>query len=589
KSLEKGYWFPPSDKNFLLISFWNTNNYEFNTVSNIALIFKNKNSTILCFLILAAPENSKMLPFFEAIAPSLKLEFKKKSGKSRILDSWLKTYPINDYLIVLDNFIKYEKPIIDSFIKVGQVESLFPPTTLESYQNALKNIEKYRRKKSIPVVSSKHGIQLKALKLTNIGHYETISLDLSRQVTCLIGENGSGKSTLLRSIALGLTGITPFEKEATQLSIQRLLRLENALETKITYFSEGSIQVTYDLDGLKNENEVVFRFDKDSIHHAIEDEDYHVMHPTFNLSGEKSNLLKYLVVGFSQQTHVSLAEKNSINGINYVENPNIEDVRTLIFNKPDNRFDDVSRWFQKAVDVETPFLERKRLRAVIEKLTHIINQLTHNDFRLLPILEGEARVASSDFPQGMPLSMLSQGYYNMMGWVGFFMKRLWEATPNDQKETFFDTAAICLIDEIDTYLHPKWQAGLLDILAKSFPKTQFVVTTHSPLIITHLKNTNDTVTIYKVSTNRAEQIRASGQDIRTTLRMHFGVERRPLFYQAQIDHLFLHFEKWEAQEKGVTLASLEKQLKELEKLLGETDPDVETATRILEALKIPLD
>jgi hypothetical protein len=71
--------------------------------------------------------------------------------------------------------------------------------------------------------------------------------------------------------------------------------------------------------------------------------------------------------------------------------------------------------------------------------------------------------------------------------------------------------------------------------------------------------------------------------------MHFGVERRPLFYQAQIDHLFLHFEKWEAREKGVTLASLEKQLKELEKLLGETDPDVETATRILEALKIPLD
>jgi hypothetical protein len=162
-----------------------------------------------------------------------------------------------------------------------------------------------------------------------------------------------------------------------------------------------------------------------------------------------------------------------------------------------------------------------------------------------------------------------------------------EVTPIE--EDFTQTPAICLIDEIDTYLYPKWQKNILSTLVDAFPKVQFVVTTHSPLIITHLKNTDNSVTIYQISPNRAEKIRASGQDIRTALRMHFGVERRPLFYQAQIDDLFLNFEKWEAQEKGITWVSLEKQLNELVKILGETDPDVETATRILEALKIPLD
>jgi predicted ATP-binding protein involved in virulence len=592
ENLKAGCWFAysNSNKNQLLISFWHPNDKSHVEVfPNIHLTFNlNKNKKVICLLVLQALKNSEMVHFFQKIAPSLMLNSEKSllNQSGNLLDVWWKAYPISDYLKVLDDFIKYEKPIIDSFIKVAQVESLFPHTTLENYQSALNSIDKYRRKKSVPMIAPKRGIQLKTLKLENIGHYETINLDLSHQVTCLIGENGSGKSTILRSLALGLTGIAPFEKDATQLSIQRLLRLENALETKITYFAEGNIKVTYDLNGLKNENEVVFKFDKDSPHHAIEDEAYHVMHQTFNLSGEKANLLKYLVVGFSQQTHVSIDEKNRINGINYVENPNIEDIRTLIFNKPDNRFDDVSRWFQKAVDVETPFSERKRLRAVIEKLTHIINQLTHNDFRLLPILEGEARVASRDFPQGMPLSMLSQGYYNMMGWVGFFMKRLWEATPNDHKEMFFNTPAICLIDEIDTYLHPKWQAGLLDILAKSFPKTQFVVTTHSPYIVTHLENTNNTVKVYQVTTTGVTEVFTAGRDLATVSAEYFGVQRRPMFYQKLIDEVFADFDHYENENYNGSLDKLQQKIIHLERLLGKTDPDVETANRLFDTLKM---
>jgi predicted ATP-binding protein involved in virulence len=589
KPLKAGYWFPYTDNHQLLIRFWNaTDSLHLEPLPNIQLTFDwGKNKKITGRLVFTAPENSELVPFFQKIAPSLNLNLKKSipnQATTSFMDTWWKTYPSNNYLKVLNDFIKYEKPILDSFIKVGQVEALLPHTTFENYQTALETIEKYRALKSLPTSKLATGIQLKALKLNNIGHFETVHIDLSHQVTCLIGENGSGKSTILRSLALGLTGILPFEKEVIQLSIQRLLRLKNATESKITYFQEGTIKVIYDLDELENENGVTFKSDKDSPHHAIENaEDIEI---SFNLSSDKSNLLKYLVVGFSQQTHVSVEEKNRINGINYIENPNIEDVRTLIFNKPDNRFDDVSRWFQKAVDVETPFSERKRLRSVIEKLTHIINQLTHNDFRLLPILEGEARVASRDFPQGMPLSMLSQGYYNMMGWVGFFMKRLWEATPIDQKETFFNTPAICLIDEIDTYLHPKWQAGLLDILAKSFPKTQFVVTTHSPYIVTHLENTNNTVKVYQVTTTGVTEVFTAGRDLATVSAEYFGVQRRPMFYQKLIDEVFADFDYYENGNYNGSLDKLQQKIIHLERLLGKTDPDVETANRLFDTLKM---
>jgi len=43
-----------------------------------------------------------------------------------------------------------------------------------------------------------------------------------------------------------------------------------------------------------------------------------------------------------------------------------------------------------------------------------------------------------------------------------------------------------LIDEIDLYLHPTWQAGLIPALRRTFPRVQFVVTTHSPVVLSSL-------------------------------------------------------------------------------------------------------
>jgi hypothetical protein len=39
-----------------------------------------------------------------------------------------------------------------------------------------------------------------------------------------------------------------------------------------------------------------------------------------------------------------------------------------------------------------------------------------------------------------------------------------------------------MIDEIDAHLHPTWQRRIGFWLAAHFPKVQFIVTTHSPLV-----------------------------------------------------------------------------------------------------------
>lgn len=42
---------------------------------------------------------------------------------------------------------------------------------------------------------------------------------------------------------------------------------------------------------------------------------------------------------------------------------------------------------------------------------------------------------------------------------------------------------VVLIDEIDLHLHPQWQQRVLTDLLKTFPLTQFIVTTHSPQVL----------------------------------------------------------------------------------------------------------
>lgn len=54
----------------------------------------------------------------------------------------------------------------------------------------------------------------------------------------------------------------------------------------------------------------------------------------------------------------------------------------------------------------------------------------------------------------------------------------------------FETPGVVLIDEVDLFLHPRWQRHILHDLRNAFPNIQFIVTTHSPFIIQSVQNKN---------------------------------------------------------------------------------------------------
>ncbi|NEW61328.1 AAA family ATPase, partial [Sulfurovum sp. bin170] len=57
------------------------------------------------------------------------------------------------------------------------------------------------------------------------------------------------------------------------------------------------------------------------------------------------------------------------------------------------------------------------------------------------------------------------------------------------KSRSLDIEGIVLIDEIETHLHVELQKSILPLLTSFFPNIQFIVTTHSPFVLSSLSNT----------------------------------------------------------------------------------------------------
>ena len=62
--------------------------------------------------------------------------------------------------------------------------------------------------------------------------------------------------------------------------------------------------------------------------------------------------------------------------------------------------------------------------------------------------------------------------------------------PNLLDNVIKETDGIVMIDEIDMHLHPSWQRKIVDSLTTTFPKVQFIFTTHSPTVLTNVPKEN---------------------------------------------------------------------------------------------------
>ncbi len=125
----------------------------------------------------------------------------------------------------------------------------------------------------------------------------------------------------------------------------------------------------------------------------------------------------------------------------------------------------INDWFQRFEKALSVLLGHDRFRLVFDSV----------DFNFTIEEEGK---------EPYHFSQLSDGYSALLSIVSELMLRMgWE-----DPLPAYDKPGIVLIDEVENHLHVELQRKVLPFLTEFFPNIQFIVTTHSPFVITSVKN-----------------------------------------------------------------------------------------------------
>jgi len=118
---------------------------------------------------------------------------------------------------------------------------------------------------------------------------------------------------------------------------------------------------------------------------------------------------------------------------------------------------------------------------------------------------------------------LSQGEKSLMALVADISRRL--VLLNPSLENPLNGAGIVLIDEVDLHLHPEWQQSILINLTKTFPSIQFVVSTHSPQVLSTVHH--DSIRVLNNSEIHRVHVPTLGEESKTILEDVLHVDSRP--------------------------------------------------------------
>lgn len=503
--LEKGYWFYGNNE-YISLSFWEA--WESKSAVNIDFTIWDSGKSEIILRGKDSSEKENILNKLSITLDGDQAIAQRKDNKGQSIAYWSKTLEGMDYLKNLDNFLTLDKPLIDSFLKRFDTENkLFPFVTEEAFNKAYINIKNWQNKNKTLKSVNANAVKLLALRIENIKRFTETYISLNKPIICFFGANGTGKTTLLRAIAVAIAGEKNLDQSRKEL--KHLLKIKETTKEREIFIEKAKIELTYTVDEFNEEkpsfNNLVFIYKpiNDSLEIQNEGEKSKKNKQTFNLYGEEHDIFKTLIIGFAQQGKKEVNNRSN----RTVWHPNIDDIDSLIYDTPDSRFQEFVKWIADKLDPVkvASFEERANNRKQVNEIFEVITSITDDEMRLSEDSNASI-IKNKSNKNGIPLALMSQGYQNVVGWVGFFIKRLWEFGQTEIPDAnFMEFPAVCLIDEIDTYLHPEWQYRILSVLSEKFINVQFIITSHSPFVLSSVPP--DKIALYELKENEKGEIK----------------------------------------------------------------------------------
>ncbi len=143
----------------------------------------------------------------------------------------------------------------------------------------------------------------------------------------------------------------------------------------------------------------------------------------------------------------------------------------------------------EAIEKEYINLPKNEFTTMRKAIQEAVNEVIYNNSSWKDIVyrqKAKAIIMDHDEHGELSVTQLSDGIRSMIGLVADIAYRTIKLNPHLQNAPK-ETSGIILIDEIDMHLHPKWQQTVLTDMMKAFPLMQFIVTTHSPQVLSTVK------------------------------------------------------------------------------------------------------
>ena len=357
-------------------------------------------------------------------------------------------------------------------------------------------------------------MKIAKLNLKNFRDAQALSLELNPNLNVFVGVNGSGKSTVLDAIAIMLSW--PANRIIRPSASGRLITENDITNSK----SSSSIQLSCEIDS----NTIEWKLSKNRKGHAP--------------SEDKSNLLdlKDYVTAIQNQISETSEKVNIPLFVYYPVNRAVLDIPLRIrgqhnfdlLTSYDNaltsgaNFRTFFEWFRVREDLENEkFREYQIHDAFFEQIKEIKDlygeyfeensnessrqsdsnfsdpqlEAVRNalskilpDFSNLTVRRSPLRMEVEKNGKRLTVNQLSGGELNLIAMIGDLARRMAIANPDSTKP--LKGSGIVLIDEIDLHLHPNWQRTIVPKLLDVFPNCQFIISTHSPHVITHVQPEN---------------------------------------------------------------------------------------------------
>lgn len=330
------------------------------------------------------------------------------------------------------------------------------------------------------------------LEKIHIENYKAIGkldIDLKPGVNLLIGDNGAGKTSVLDGIAVALGGLfvnvagvstKNIVKDDVRMKIKPMGDSSTTIEYCEPVLAGCTLHVTEEQDFTWNR----IKEEVSATHTKIDDKNVCVWMKKLTNNSDTTLPL----ISFQSAARAWRVRRGDF-GTELKKK--LDDRRCGYIGCLDSSMDvkSIQQWCLKQEVVRSNKVtvhEYEMFKNIVASFMKEINELT--EVPSIYYSPQFTELVYKDDKSEMPISKLSAGYQSLLWMVMDLAYRVCMLNP--ELESREQIEGIVLIDEIDLHLHPKWQWNVIDALQKTFAGVQFIIATHSPIVISASKEAN---------------------------------------------------------------------------------------------------